>query len=315
MAPGTTSPSFSWSTDMVPVDQRVAAWSTLASTYFGQLQVRYDGRAPFHASLRAVDLGPTVLLEISGSGHHVVRGTHVEGRPLAYVNVQLSGWSAVGGSRASFTTAAGRIGLMSASWPTIVDLPEDFHQLLISLPLDLLEARVLDIEAAYGQVLHDEARAALIINRATHLIRHGGDLDPGTARLVGGQLVDLIVHAYAQQGRLASPRPRQLLQQVLDEIDRRHAEPGLSASDVAGSLNISLRYLQQLLADHGTTFGRRLTSRRIDRCREDLDAGDGQPIAAIAHRHGFTDPTRFSKAFRAQYGVSPREWRAAGSRR
>ncbi|WP_179764456.1 helix-turn-helix domain-containing protein [Streptomyces fulvorobeus] len=31
----------------------------------------------------------------------------------------------------------------------------------------------------------------------------------------------------------------------------------------------------------------------------------------IAHRFGFTSLPRFSRAFRAAYGTSPRDWRAA----
>ncbi|MFI2270975.1 AraC family transcriptional regulator [Catenuloplanes sp. NPDC020197] len=33
-------------------------------------------------------------------------------------------------------------------------------------------------------------------------------------------------------------------------------------------------------------------------------------VAAVARRWGLTDAAHYSKAFRAAYGLSPREWRA-----
>lgn len=33
------------------------------------------------------------------------------------------------------------------------------------------------------------------------------------------------------------------------------------------------------------------------------------PIAAVARRWGFKDPTHFTRRFRAAYGVLPSEWR------
>ncbi|MGW0964073.1 AraC family transcriptional regulator [Streptomyces gelaticus] len=33
-------------------------------------------------------------------------------------------------------------------------------------------------------------------------------------------------------------------------------------------------------------------------------------MAAVAQRWGFVSPSHFSRAFRATYGMSPREWQA-----
>jgi AraC-like DNA-binding protein len=51
---------------------------------------------------------------------------------------------------------------------------------------------------------------------------------------------------------------------------------------------------------------------RLARCAADLRsaASDGTGITDIAFRWGFNDSAHFSKAFRAEFGQSPRDYRA-----
>jgi hypothetical protein len=50
---------------------------------------------------------------------------------------------------------------------------------------------------------------------------------------------------------------------------------------------------------------------RLERCRLDLANPrlKARPIQAIAERLGFTNPTHFSRLFRATYGIPPRDYR------
>ena len=50
--------------------------------------------------------------------------------------------------------------------------------------------------------------------------------------------------------------------------------------------------------------------RRLARAREDLTDSD-LPVSTIAHRWGFSDPSHFTRSFKARYGSSPREYRTA----
>jgi AraC-like DNA-binding protein len=51
---------------------------------------------------------------------------------------------------------------------------------------------------------------------------------------------------------------------------------------------------------------------RLESAREELALPTHAPvpIAAVAHRWGFTDAGHFARRFRNLYGMSPREWQA-----
>jgi AraC-like DNA-binding protein len=96
-------------------------------------------------------------------------------------------------------------------------------------------------------------------------------------------------------------------------IAERHAEPDLDPADIAGAMGISKRYLHNLLAADGATFLGVLRSVRIESARALLadPRFDGRQIAEIAWQCGYVDPSYFARVFRKQFGMGPREWRAA----
>ncbi|HTF52408.1 MAG TPA: helix-turn-helix domain-containing protein, partial [Pseudonocardia sp.] len=60
----------------------------------------------------------------------------------------------------------------------------------------------------------------------------------------------------------------------------------------------------------GQTVHEVVRVRRLARARDEVAAG-GTPIATIATRWGFADSSHFSRAFKAHYGSSPRDYREA----
>ncbi|MBO0802778.1 MAG: helix-turn-helix domain-containing protein [Nocardiopsaceae bacterium] len=89
------------------------------------------------------------------------------------------------------------------------------------------------------------------------------------------------------------------------------SDPGLSPMTVAAAHHISLRSLHQLFHDEGSTVAGWIRSRRLERCRRDLEdpALDSRPVAAIGARWGFPSAADFSRIFRAAHGIPPAEYR------
>lgn len=120
----------------------------------------------------------------------------------------------------------------------------------------------------------------------------------------------------AQLGDDREPLDNTLAARILADIRRHVADPELSPAAVAARHYISVRYLHRILQREGIRFSAWVRQRRLEATRRDLIdiRSAGLPVAVVARRWGFTDPAHFSKAFRAAYGVSPREWRATHDR-
>jgi len=69
--------------------------------------------------------------------------------------------------------------------------------------------------------------------------------------------------------------------------------------------------LQRLFQFRGLTFGAWLRRERLERCYFDLrdTSATRFTVTEIAFRWGFSDPAYFSRAFSAQFGLSPRQAR------
>ncbi|MBS0411331.1 MAG: helix-turn-helix domain-containing protein [Proteobacteria bacterium] len=104
------------------------------------------------------------------------------------------------------------------------------------------------------------------------------------------------------------------LHRVRQTIETLLAEPDLTLGRLAEIEGVSPRYLQKLFTAAGESFTHYIRWRRLERCRLDLISPRyaDSSISSICFRWGFNGSAHFSRAFRAQFGVSPREYRRAG---
>lgn len=95
---------------------------------------------------------------------------------------------------------------------------------------------------------------------------------------------------------------------VLAEIDRRAGEPIIDLSTVARSLGKSPRRLQHALAAEGSSYRRLLRQCRMTRAKA-LMADASLSIAQIAERSSYANASTFHRAFVADTGVTPMQFR------
>jgi AraC-like DNA-binding protein len=105
-----------------------------------------------------------------------------------------------------------------------------------------------------------------------------------------------------------------LFREAIEIIETRLGDAECEASSVAEQLCISVRTLNRLFQERGTTFGQWIRSQRLERAHDDLTGVDanGLTVAEIGARWGMTDPAHFSRIFRATWGISPTECRNSG---
>ena len=104
---------------------------------------------------------------------------------------------------------------------------------------------------------------------------------------------------------LAPPRA-ELRSQLLAHIRARFQDPEFTAARLAVEFHLSLRTVQQLLAEDGRSPATEIRRRRLDHASSLI--AQGFSVTRAARGSGFTEPGTFNRAFRRQFGMPPSEW-------
>jgi transcriptional regulator GlxA family with amidase domain len=89
----------------------------------------------------------------------------------------------------------------------------------------------------------------------------------------------------------------------------QNIEAPLAPKRLAGLAGISVRQLERLFAQHlHTTVKKRYLQIRIERARL-LLRQTTMPVSEIALATGFSTPMHFSRTYREQFGLTPRQER------
>jgi AraC-like DNA-binding protein len=124
------------------------------------------------------------------------------------------------------------------------------------------------------------------------------------------ELVRAVIATHLKaDGFVAGPLATTLQLRVLEYARSHLSDPDLGVEQIATAHFVSVRHLYRVLAEAGISLADWIRTRRLEACRQELARSSAPMIAAVARQYGFSDMSSFSRAFRAEYGLSPREWR------
>ena len=131
---------------------------------------------------------------------------------------------------------------------------------------------------------------------------------------VGQQLVDLLVLALKGDERTLTTGNSTVREAHLTRIEsfirKNLSDRQLDPETIARACGISTRYLHEVFRDTNQTVGSWIRDQRLEACRAALkDQAYHQSVAEIANRWGFGDQAQFSRIFKAQFGIPPKEFR------
>ncbi len=139
--------------------------------------------------------------------------------------------------------------------------------------------------------------------------------------LAARHVLDLMAQALDSHGTTAETtaeataggRHAALLAALRQDILRGYRQPQLSVAELAARRHISVRLLQQLFEQAGTTFTAELQACRLAHVQRLLadPRHRHMPVAHIALDAGFGDLAAFNRLFRRRLGATPTELRRA----
>lgn len=206
----------------------------------------------------------------------------------------------------------GTFALWDTTRPMTFTTGENLRQVTFAVPQTQLRRVLPRADDYVGRKLEATAGVSrLFIDHLLSLDDSFGALPRNTA----GHVLNATMELLAATLTAKVPLPEHggsstLLRQIVDYTLRHLEQPDLSTRQIAAANGISERHLHRLFEPLQVTPAVWIRQQRLERCRRELRDSTHLSITDIAYRWGFRDSGTFSKIFRREFGVCPRELRA-----
>ena len=302
-----------YSTDGMPTADRLPFWNDVALSTIGPVVVEPLERTGFSASMSRIRLRDLELASPISQPAVVRQMAGASDPGFLNLQVQHSGrsWNMTGNRTAVLDP--GDFVLYDPSQPLRLRFVEPTQTIVLRLPITRVDQRLPSLRNMVGVGMRGESGAgamlsAFVRNAWMQLSRED---DPDWA----DSLCDVIwpmLHLVYGGGRVADGSRRdERRRAVFAFIDANLTEPEISTRAIAEEAGVSVRYVQMIFADMGTTPSTYIRDRRLDVAAERLRRqGPAASITNVAFDLGFNDLSSFCRAFRRRFGVAPRDCRA-----
>ena len=309
------------SNDM-PVSERVDAIHDAICTGVLPVEIRWDRPADeIDLWCRLATAGPLNYNTARSSDNalwRTARQARSDHEPLVFVAVQGEGCSRVSqGDRQAVLRPGDMTIYETTSTYSITNTgPTELHYFQVPRSALALPQSTLD-RVRGARIGADNNPLAAVVARFLISLGRGDILDrPRAAELMVTPAIELVralVAAHVEDEDLAQePLEQSLVLRVQRYIADHLGGRDLSAETIAAAHHVSVRQLYKVLARADIPLSETIRRQRLEACRRELrdDRRQHLAIATISARWGFADPSHFSRVFRAEYGMSPLEWRA-----
>ncbi|HWS34930.1 MAG TPA: helix-turn-helix domain-containing protein [Actinoplanes sp.] len=278
----------------------------LASYGFPPLANRLAG-AGFRGRIDTRRLGPLRLVSLDtpesacvGRERHATDGEHLA------VKVMTRGRTRIEQGRGTAELGPADLVLLDPTRTLRFESTAASH-VTVLVPRRELRMRQAQLDRLIGERIDgSHGPGALVSVLARESARSAAGFREAEALRSAAAVIELI--AVALEARLGDGQPapdERLRNRIAGYIEARLTDPGLSPPGIAAAHHISVRRLHKLFEDQPFTVAALIRRRRLERCRAELTGG-GRTVTAVAARWGFSDPTHFSKIFKAAYGYNAR---------
>ncbi|QKG21568.1 helix-turn-helix domain-containing protein [Actinomadura verrucosospora] len=282
-----------------------------------------DSPGPFRTCMRTLDLGTVNVVELTLPSSEVLRTSALVRRSdpeLCSVIFPVQGRLLLSQADRQAVLGAHDFALYDSSLPFRLKIAIDGEPAKL-VRAHLPRALVGMPAAAMGRLLARPLPGrtgvgGLLVRYLADLAANAADYRPADLPRLDAIAHDLLAAAVAHhldaEPASSNDAHRQGLLLRIEAFIRQHLrDPDLSPEMIAVAHHISLGHLHRLFGARDTTVAVWIRRQRLERARRDLRNPDLQavPVHRIAVHWGFRDHSTFTRAFRAAYGVPPKEYR------
>lgn len=293
-------------------------WHRMIGAVFGPLDLHLGDESRFSGRIRHVELAGLGLTDVSCAYEDAQRRRrHMSGdqRESFVLAMPLSGRLQIAQSGQACEVRPGHFALFALNEPHRYFHDDEVRVLSLRAPCDMLRARVRKVDDLVATAFAaDRGAARITFDFLASIMRESDHLPEHVAGSYSGRIADLaavMLDCSRQDLPIGQSSVRHALhRRCLQIIEAQLGDPELSPERIAAACGISTRYLHKVFQDSDQTLGETLRNRRLEVCRERLLAqrGDVQ-VKDVALSAGFRSVSHFCNAFKARFGVAPRDVR------
>jgi len=313
-----------FSTNNVHARDRFEFWHSVACKNIVDHNSLPECRLTFDAHIEMGYLGNLELVLFHNSPMRVSHTSrHIAHAKSGHVFVcrQVAGKMFLEQESREIALGAGEMTLLDPLLPYEGSFSADSETLVLKVPRRDLEARVGKTRDMVTRPIKPiRAEDRLMSSLLVMLPSLAGKMNSTSEEMVGSHALDLIALSLAKTMEAECPRVSSakalVLLSVRSVIEARLRDPSLDAQAVADAVGVSVRYVNDVLADHDTSIMRLIQERRLARCRYALQDPNQahRTVSEIAYGWGFSDMTHFGRRFRKAYGILPSEYQIIARR-
>ncbi len=308
-----------YSTTGVPMGRRTSYWNEVYTSHFARVTFDPVSRENFQAELRTGNIGPLGLARVSYNAANVERTrSHIDRtrQHLFSFVLHLRGRGVFTHYGHNTLLDEGDFTLSDNAEPHHLNLQGPADVIIVQSPPEVLKTYLPSPERLCGLRLpaHEgfTSIAAAMMRSLMDQLERG--VSPRFSQMVVRNVLEVMATSYAMVfdkgvGDCSVAGARRV--QARCFIEAHLKDPELSPTTIARALDVSPRYLRMLFAADRETVSEYILRRRLEECARNLASSmwRGQTITEIAFAGGFNSTTHFSRAFRQQFGVTPRQYR------
>nr|WP_245162001.1 helix-turn-helix domain-containing protein [Brevibacterium marinum] len=306
LQPGSSPTRTRFSTDTVPVGQKVEAWERHHATSLIGLRTQLHDPGRLRAETATLEWPQLRLAKVLASPHTVRReaediAAHPVSGLVAYV--PLDGHSTFSHHSGNVDIGPGRLMLCDGDSRFSRDLSQGVNELVIHVPRDTLNGLTGLRSIRYAVAVDLELSPTLSSAAREFVALADSAFGWGcTGSTSENRILDLVTSLVAD-----TVKGRDHLHEAMNAIADGHREPDLSAGVLAGRIGVSERHLSRLFAEVGHSVPQAVLAARLESAQSLLSDPESACIgmAEVAFRSGFRSQAQFSRSYRSRFGMAP----------
>ena len=314
---GTSLVSELFSTDLVPVADRLDAWLFRAKQICGDCRFQFPSRPAFTGCIERRKVAGLELTRFSSTPVSFAKFPVVSASSpdrSCIVITQLQGVRRYYQEGTRTVLQPGDTTLLDSGRPWSSDCAGQCSRLYLRVPIWMMRDRLhVETLPTLPRISPVSEMGATLFRLLTSLFHQAEALTADEAASGLDAYLEMLASCLSSASPLRSvvSRPDRLGERIEGFIQDNLADPALGPAAIAEAVGISVRHLHRLFSARGRRVSDWIREQRLERCSADFvdRRSSGKSITEIAFSWGFSDSAHFSRCFKLRFGVSPREFR------